>query len=342
MGVIGPIPVPDLGPIQPFGLLVATGVLLGSRIVFWRSAKKGLGEDWPRRGVLAVLVGAFLFSHWVERLYYVPGPLFESWGPLELLAFWAGMSSFGGFIGALYGLMLFTGWSEASKQERNLSLALPTVAALTAYLSLTLAQLLFPVAVLAGIFLLRRSDGRRIVFADALVEGLIPGWVFGRAGCTLVYDHPGHVSDWALAMVDHSGIARHNLGLYELMLTALVLLPLVYLLRALEKKPGLVTSVVTMAYAPARFMMDYYRIPATEGGDPRYFSLTAGQYSSILLFLACLAILVVTQRGTPKPIPEPVEPPPRGGGAQKAEAGGTKGSGQRAGGKKGKNKKRKK
>lgn len=313
MGVIGPIPVPDLGLIQPFGLLVATGVLLGSRIVFWRSKKEGLGEDWPRRGVLAVLVGAFLLSHWVERIYYVPEPLWGDWGPLELLAFWAGMSSFGGFVGAVYGLLLFTGWNHASKLERNLAMALPTVAALLVYLSLPLAQVALPVAIAGGFFLLRRADGRRIIFADAIIEGLIPGWAFGRAGCTLVFDHPGKVSEWALAMVYSDGLARHNLGLYELMLTALILGPLALIIRRLIRKPGLMVGIISLTYAPVRFVLDYYRIGAGEGGDPRYFGLTAGQFSSVALLIGALAILIVTQAGTPKEVPEPVEPPPKGG-----------------------------
>ncbi len=341
MGVIGPIPIPDLGPVQPFGLLVATGVLLGTRIIFRRASKLGLGEDWPRRGALVVLIGAFLVSHWVERIYYIPEQLFED-GPLELLAFWAGMSSFGGFIGALWGLLLFTGWSQASKVERNLAIALPPLATLLAYVSLPVAQLVLPVAIAVSVVLMRRSDGRRILFADSIMEGLVLGWAFGRAGCTLVFDHPGSPSDWGLAMVYTDGIARHNLGLYELMLTALVLGPAGIILRKIDVRPGVLVASISILYAPVRFVLDYFRLQDVSGADPRYFGLTAGQYSSVALLLGGIGILVVSLTRPPKPIPDPVEPLPKGGAGKAKSEAKAKGEGKAKGKGKSKNKKNKK
>ena len=55
-------------------------------------------------------------------------------------------------------------------------------------------------------------------YADVVASGLPLGWLFGRAGCALVHDHPGIASE-AWFAVAYPGGGRLDLGLIELSLT---------------------------------------------------------------------------------------------------------------------------
>lgn len=130
--------------------------------------------------------------------------------------------------------------------------------------------------------------GRRESFwpyADALVAGWTVGWLFGRLGCALVHDHPGLPSAFVLAVRYPDG-PRHDLGLYEWMLTSV----LVGLVLALWRRPlpaGTITSIVGLGYAPVRFLLDFLRT-----GEARYAGLTAAQYLSVALLVASVWVLL--------------------------------------------------
>jgi phosphatidylglycerol:prolipoprotein diacylglycerol transferase len=47
---------------------------------------------------------------------------------------------------------------------------------------------------------------------------------------------------------------------------------------------GTYVAVTTLAYAPARFAMDFLRIRGSEGADLRYSGLTPAQWACIALF----------------------------------------------------------
>jgi prolipoprotein diacylglyceryltransferase len=70
-----------------------------------------------------------------------------------------------------------------------------------------------------------------------------------------------------------------------------------------------------MMYAPARFTLDFLRVPPELGGDIRYFGLTPGQYMSILLFLVSLYFFNRVRKGEPivwkKYEPKAVESDPK-------------------------------
>lgn len=101
-----PQPTLDLGPvsIHAFGALVALAVLVGSRLFERRAAREGLDAGFARRLTSWLLLGGFAGAHLFERLFYdLPETLAD---PLSLLRFWEGLSSFGGFVGALIGVGL--------------------------------------------------------------------------------------------------------------------------------------------------------------------------------------------------------------------------------------------
>ena len=128
----------------------------------------------------------------------------------------------------------------------------------------------------------RRRRRPWLVEADILVEALVVGWIFGRLGCTLVHDHIGRPSEFALALRFPDG-PRHDLGLYELLYTALVLAPAVVAIGRRPRRPGTSVWVIALLYAPARFLADFLRNTDLPGADARYLGLTPAQYACILL-----------------------------------------------------------
>lgn len=114
------------------------------------------------------------------------------------------------------------------------------------------------------------------------------GWFFGRAGCFLVHDHPGRVSDFLLAVADYEVGAppyfpRHDLGLYDAIVLA-VIAAIFLLLSRSPRKTGFYLALLALLHPPARFALDFLRAPAAEGGDMRYFGLTPAQFAAVGLF----------------------------------------------------------
>jgi phosphatidylglycerol:prolipoprotein diacylglycerol transferase len=152
-------------------------------------------------------------------------------------------------------------------------------------------------------------------FSDVVLSVLPLAWILGRAGCSSVHDHPGAVAGAGSALsvafpspspgdVDgpgtHSAFGpitfidghypRYDLGLLELMWTVVLSVVLLFMWRR-RLPTGTYVAFVSLAYAPARFAMDFLRIRSAEGGDPRYANLTPAQWCCVVLFLAGLAVV---------------------------------------------------
>jgi phosphatidylglycerol:prolipoprotein diacylglycerol transferase len=127
-------------------------------------------------------------------------------------------------------------------------------------------------------------------YADVVASALPLGWLFGRAGCALVHDHPGVVSQ-AWFAVAYPGGSRLDLGLLELLLT----LPLALAVVLMQRRAwpgGFFLGGLSTVYAPLRFFLDFLRIPETvwsAGGellpDRRYGALTPAQWAALWLFV---------------------------------------------------------
>jgi phosphatidylglycerol:prolipoprotein diacylglycerol transferase len=137
----------------------------------------------------------------------------------------------------------------------------------------------------------RRTGRSWLPTADALAQGLVVGWVFGRLGCTLVHDHVGTRSESLLAVRFPDG-PRHDLGLYELLYTVLVLVPAVIVLNRRRRAPGVSVAVLALLYAPARFLADFLRQTDLPGADVRYLGFTVGQYGSLVLAAVGVALAI--------------------------------------------------
>jgi phosphatidylglycerol:prolipoprotein diacylglycerol transferase len=146
---------------------------------------------------------------------------------------------------------------------------------------------------LGAIWFIKRKGLPLWEYLDTVVVALCSGWFFGRLGCAITHDHPGIASDFLLA-VQYPGGARHDLGLYEWLLT-LVLVPLVFYIRAKKPAPGTITAVVPLVYGPVRFMLDFLRVE-----DKLYLGLTPGQYFSIALFIVGAWVLIRQRDAAPK------------------------------------------
>jgi phosphatidylglycerol:prolipoprotein diacylglycerol transferase len=132
--------------------------------------------------------------------------------------------------------------------------------------------------------------------ADVLVQALVVGWVFGRLGCTLVHDHVGRPSAFVLAIRFPDG-PRHDLGLYELVYTVLVLMPAVVVLNRRPRPAGTSVAVLALLYAPARFLGDFLRQTDLPGADGRYLGLTVGQHGALVLAAVGMGLIRRLSRG---------------------------------------------
>jgi len=102
--------------IQPFGLLVATGVLLGIRTAERRSERLGLRQDLISDFIGHVVIIGFIGAHIFDRVAYNTDVLLRE--PWDLLMPWRSLSSFGGFLFAVIGAHIW-------KARRGLDLTVP-------------------------------------------------------------------------------------------------------------------------------------------------------------------------------------------------------------------------
>ncbi len=103
------IDLPDLKlgplPIHFFGILVATGVLIGIWLARKRAKPMGVDPDKLESFINWMLLGGFICAHVLDEIFYHPDEIAKN--PLSLLLLWEGISSFGGFVGAALGVLLW-------------------------------------------------------------------------------------------------------------------------------------------------------------------------------------------------------------------------------------------
>jgi len=95
------IPSYDLGiaVIDPFGVLVAIGILAGFFSTKRRAARVGLDPEEAHTMAIWIILGGFAMAHIVSMVFYFPERLAAK--PWEIFFIWAPISSMGGFLGAL-------------------------------------------------------------------------------------------------------------------------------------------------------------------------------------------------------------------------------------------------
>lgn len=248
-----PFSLPVLGDtlsIQPFGVLVATGVLLGAWVAGKFAERNELDPIATGDLVTYAVVTGFILGYFLNGFLYERETFMEALrNPSMFFNTWLGLSSYGGFFGGILGCFI---WKWRTKKE------------------------LLP-------------------YANAVCFGLPFGWLFGRLGCFVVHDHPGKVTDFFLA-VDNYRFGqppfqpRHDLGLYEVIYSLLIIALFIGLERAKRRPVGFYCVLLPIVYAPVRFFLDFLRATPLEGGDVRYGGLTPAQWASFLMLGVGIAV----------------------------------------------------
>ena len=107
------------GPItvHAFGAIVAVALIVGWKMAVARCRTKGLDPEIFEDLLLYVVLSGFVVAHLYSVLAYFPREAMED--PLLLLKFWEDISSFGGFVGGLFGLWLFSASRRGMSARRT-------------------------------------------------------------------------------------------------------------------------------------------------------------------------------------------------------------------------------
>jgi phosphatidylglycerol:prolipoprotein diacylglycerol transferase len=128
-------------------------------------------------------------------------------------------------------------------------------------------------------------------YLDIGALGLWLGWGIGRIGCFLIHDHPGTLSNFALA-VKYPGGARHDLGLSDSLLGfgIFFLFFILYKTKVIKIGSGMLIRWSVFAYAVVRFFLDFLRATDLARSDVRYFYLTPAQWGMLVVVLGLIII----------------------------------------------------
>ncbi len=142
------------------------------------------------------------------------------------------------------------------------------------------------------------------------------GWIFGRLGCFLAYDHPGAPTTASCSGSATGTGSSATTSAWRRRSSRSPWRRLFLLLARRPRPAGFYLGLLPMAYAPFRFALDFWRLV-----DVRYGGLTPGQWGCFALFLVGAWLLrrsrTPSQRLTPlqevaaDSAPSP-EPSPRG------------------------------
>lgn len=265
-------PCAQLGPLRicAFGFIVAASVYAGLELGRRRFRRLGLDASIGEGLAWYAIVCGFLGAHLFSVLFYFPRELAAN--PLLLFKVWEDISSFGGLLGGFLGILLYF-------RRRQ-----PTLDSRARLVYLDVAAFVFPVSLMIG-----------------------------RIACSFAHDHPGSITRFPLAVSLASAdaqayIARvyenagrlaelssaptlstmgfHDLGWYEFLYLAAVVVPLTLWWGQAERRPGFFLGAFALLYAPVRFLLDFLRV-----GDARYFGLTPAQYAALgILVLATFTL----------------------------------------------------
>ncbi len=125
------------------------------------------------------------------------------------------------------------------------------------------------------------------------------GWMFGRAGCALVHDHPG-VRGTGVFTWEFAGGRRYDLGLMELALFAVPVAILFAALGTAPRRPAFFSGMFFLLYGPFRIWLDTYH-----DGPPGLFGWTVDGVASLGITAIGAALLCVSASGAEAPLRPP-------------------------------------
>ncbi len=295
-----------VGPlsIQPFGVLLALGFIIGSLWCQKYARERGIDPKTYTDILFWLALGAIVFGH-IGHIFYEPQQYLEN--PIDILKVWSGLSSFGGY----FGCTLLAVWffrSRGIKPFRGGDILMIGLA-----FGVFIGRL--------GCFVVHDHIGREVEDSPAIFQATIghlavdfPDWdeaatmgeeALAEASGEKLKDlenvyagaiqrHRGdkakaHAEVGAFAKhfpVGAIGTTRYDLGLMDSLLGLFVFLVLVTVARK-PRKEGLLLALTPILYAPIRLLWDSLRNTDLGGqaSDVRYaFGMTPGQFAAIVLF----------------------------------------------------------
>jgi phosphatidylglycerol:prolipoprotein diacylglycerol transferase len=271
-------PVLTLGPVKihAFGVLVAIAMLVGIQMALARCKKFSLDTDLCADLLLYTLIAAFVSAHLFAVLAYFPGEVAKN--PLILLKVWENISSFGGIIGALFGMWIFFRYKATS---------LPSG---TGWKYLDVIAFVFPFAWAIGRLGCAVAHDHPGTVTDFPL-GVSLSKPEAQAYISYFYGAAGRLADLRKAG-NLDAMAYHDLGWYEFLYTTFVIVPAFLVLDRKPRPTGFFPIAFFFLYIPVRFSLDFLRV-----SDARYGGLTFAQYAGI----AGLAVAVyLLFRGNPR------------------------------------------
>jgi phosphatidylglycerol:prolipoprotein diacylglycerol transferase len=274
-------------PLHTYGLLVASAFIVGAALAQREAAKVGLDPERVADLSFWILASALVGAH----LYFVLVNHEEYFGPdwlttTRLVGRWprfllpAGMVFYGGFIGAVIGAFVY----------------------------------------------MRRHGMRFLPYADTLIPSVAFGHFLGRLGCfgagccwgDVAHVHvpwlasfpraslafqtlAGRPDAEAYIAADHAHtLPLHPTQLYESFGELGIFLLLVLVVRPRKRFDGQVLAVWLMVYSVLRTTVELFRGDVERGV---YFGLGAGQWTSIFILAAGIAVWNLGRRGTQARLP---------------------------------------
>lgn len=255
------IPIFDRPMIHPFGILVATGILVGASLTVRRGRQLGLLEENVKNMIFWTVFTGFVVSHFVDVLVYQNDLTWTQ--KLQALADpRSGLSSMGGFAGAVLGLYVWC--------RRNNEPVLPYADSLAYGLATgwMFGRL--------GCFVAHDHPGSETTF-------------FLGVDYPCPVPHCLNVGDGLYYVGER--FRRHDLGLYEA-ISAASLAGFYFISERFKPRVGYFVAAIATFYGPVRFLLDYLRIDKIRGADPRYLGLTPAQYAAIAVIAIGIALIV--------------------------------------------------
>jgi len=253
---------------QPFGFLVGLGVVIGEHYASKRAKSLGYDPALYRSFVFWEMFVGMFCAHALDSIFYHPDALARN--PLFIFKIFDGLSSFGGFLGAVLGAI---GWSRITWKKGSI---VPH----------------------------RRDRALPILpFAECTTPAFVGTFTIGRIGCSLVHDHRGALAErgapfavaWPISENDgvhtmlgplhvvYGSVTRYDLGLLELLFLLFMVAAVIATWN--RRMPlGTYIAMVALSYSPVRFFMDFLRDHDGGDADVRYGAFTFAQYACVAFF----------------------------------------------------------
>ena len=251
--------------LHAYWALVALAVIVGWVMTTARCRKIGLDPAVCNHLLAYVVLAGFVVAHLYSVLAYYPGEILED--PVILLKLWKDLSSFGGFVGGVFGLWLFFRVNGKRGGADGRLRYLDSIAYVFPF-AWTIGRL--------GCTLAHDHPGTVTTF---------PLGVSLATHASRTYIRHFYRVARRLGELPHmetlSRMGFHDLGWYEFLFTGLIIVPVFLVLNRKPRQPGFFLITFLLLYIPGRFLLDFLRL-----GDARYAGLTPAQYAGAVMFLA--------------------------------------------------------